>query len=251
VTAGNLAELDGPANFRDLGGYPTAGGGETRRGRLYRSDSLSYLSDRDVGALRDELGVRTVIDLRAGHEVDEYGHGPLAAHVRQLHLPIVDQTREPPAPRRLIRRAPKFQQLDEIYTFMLREYAARFGAVLHVIADPANHPLVFHCAAGKDRTGLVAALVLSLCDVPDDLIVSDFAFTESRMPEIIARHTARAEEASSDAEVAAQQYGAQAATMHVVLQTLRDEFGSVAGYVRAAGVTDDEIDALRAALVDG
>jgi len=250
VTAGNLAELDGPANFRDLGGYPTAGGGETRRGRLYRSDSLSYLSDRDVAALR-ELGVRTVIDLRAGHEVDEYGHGPLAAHVQQLHLPIVDQTREPPAPRRLIRRAPKFQQLDEIYAFMLRQYAERFGAVLHVIADPANHPLVFHCAAGKDRTGLVAALVLSLCDVPDDVIVSDFAFTESRMPEIIARHTARAEEASSDAEVAAQQYGAQAATMHVVLQTLRDEFGSVAGYVRAAGVNDDEIDALRAALVDG
>jgi protein-tyrosine phosphatase len=134
---------------------------------------------------------------------------------------------------------------------MLREYAERFGAVLHVIADPANHPLVFHCAAGKDRTGLVAALVLSLCDVPDDVIVSDFAFTESRMPEIIARHTARAEQASSDAEVAAQQYGAQAATMHVVLQTLRDEHGSVAGYVRAAGITDDEIDALRAALVDG
>jgi protein tyrosine/serine phosphatase len=251
VTSNNLAALDGPANFRDLGGYATASGGVTRAGRLYRSDSLSYLSDRDVAALRDELGVRTVIDLRAGHEVEEYGHGPLAAHVQQLHLPIVDQTRDPPTPRRLIRRAPKFQQLDEIYAFMLREYAERFGAVLHVIADPGNHPLVFHCAAGKDRTGLVAALVLSLCDVPDDLIVSDFAFTESRMPEIIARHTARAEEASSDAEVAAQQYGAQAATMHVVLQTLRDEHGSVAGYVRSAGVTDDEIAALRAALVDG
>jgi len=251
VTDGNLAQLDGPANFRDLGGYATASGGLTRTGRLYRSDSLSYLSDRDVAALRDELGVRTVIDLRAGHEVEEYGHGPLAAHVQQLHLPIVDQTRDPPTPRRLIRRAPKFQQLDEIYTFMLREYAERFGAVLHVIADPANHPLVFHCAAGKDRTGLVAALVLSVCDVPDDLIVSDFAFTESRMPEIIARHTARAEQASADAEVAAQQYGAQAATMHVVLQALRDEHGSVAGYVRSTGVTDDEIDALRAALVVG
>jgi protein-tyrosine phosphatase len=133
---------------------------------------------------------------------------------------------------------------------MLREYAERFGAVLHVIADPDNHPLVFHCAAGKDRTGLVAALVLSVCDVPDDLIVSDFAFTESRMPEIIARHTARAEEASSDAEVAAQQYGAQAATMHAVLQSLRDEYESVAGYVRAAGLADDEIDALRTALVE-
>src|SRR3954453_13833403 len=113
----HLAELDGPANFRDLGGYRTARGGVTRRGRLFRSDSLSYLSDRDVAALRDELGVRTVIDLRAGHEGEEYGHGPLAAHARQLHLPIVDQTREPPTPRRLIRRAPKFQTLDEIYGF--------------------------------------------------------------------------------------------------------------------------------------
>jgi protein tyrosine/serine phosphatase len=65
-----LTELDGPANFRDLGGYPTTAGATTRRGRLFRSDSLSYLSDRDVAALRDELGVRTVVDLRAGHEVE-------------------------------------------------------------------------------------------------------------------------------------------------------------------------------------
>ena len=245
----NLSELDGPANFRDLGGYATASGGLTRRGRVFRSDSLSYLSERDVAALRDELGVRTVIDLRAGHEVEEYGHGPLAAHVRQLHLPIVDQTREPPTPRRLIRRAPKFQTLDEIYGFMLREYAERFGAVLRVIADGDNHPLVFHCAAGKDRTGLVAALVLTLCGVPDDAIVTDFAFTESRMPEIIARHTERAEGTARDAEVAGQQYGAQAATMHTVLESVRDEFGSVDAYVRSTGVTEDEIDALRAALV--
>jgi protein tyrosine/serine phosphatase len=250
VSAGNLAELDGPANFRDLGGYTTAAGGTTRRGRLFRSDSLSYLSERDVAALRDELGVRTVIDLRAGHEVEEYGHGPLATHVRQLHLPIVDQTREPPTPRRLIRRAPKFQTLEEIYGFMLREYAERFGLVLRVIADGENHPLVFHCAAGKDRTGLVAALVLSLCGVPDEAIVTDFAFTESRMPEIIARHTAWAEQAAADAEVAGQQYGAQAATMHAVLQSLREEHGSVEAYVRTAGLTGDEVDALRAALVE-
>jgi protein tyrosine/serine phosphatase len=250
VSQRNLAALDGPANFRDLGGYPTAAGGTTRRGRLFRSDSLSYLSDRDVASLRDELGVRTVIDLRAGHEVEEYGHGPLAAHVRQLHLPIVDQTREPPTPRRLIRRAPKFQTLDEIYGFMLREYAQRFGVVLRVIADADNHPLVFHCAAGKDRTGLVSALVLSVCGVADDTIVADFAFTESRMPEIIARHTARAEEAAADAEVAGQQYGAQPATMSTVLEALRTEHGSVEAYVVSTGVTADELTQLRSALVE-
>ena len=196
------------------------------------------------------LGLRTVIDLRAGHEVEQFGHGPLAAHVRQLHLPIVDRTREPRPPTRRCGRAPKLDTLDQIYVFMLREYADRFAVVLRVIADGANHPLVFHCAAGKDRTGLVAALVLSLCGVPDDSIVTDFAFTESRMPEIIARHTAWAERAAADAEVAGQQYGAQAATMHAVLQSLRDEHGSVAAYVLAAGLTTDEIDALRAALVE-
>jgi protein-tyrosine phosphatase len=250
VSIEHLAELDGPANFRDLGGYRTAGDGVTRRGRLFRSDSLSYLSDRDVAALRDELGVRTVIDLRAGHEVEEFGHGPLATHVSQLHLPIVDRTREPSPAEAPVRPGPKLDTLDQIYAFMLREYADRFAVVLRVIADGANHPLVFHCAAGKDRTGLVAALVLSLCGVPDESIVTDFAFSESRMPEIIARHTAWAERAAAAAEVAGQQYGAQAATMHAVLQTLRDEHGSVEAYVLAAGLTTDEIDALRVALVE-
>jgi protein-tyrosine phosphatase len=246
----HLAELDGPANFRDLGGYRTERGGVTRRGRLFRSDSLSYLSNRDVAALRDELGVRTVIDLRAGHEVEEFGHGPLAAHVQQLHLPIVDRTREPASADAPVRQGPKLDTLDQIYGFMLGEYADRFAVVLRVIADRENHPLVFHCAAGKDRTGLVSALVLSLCGVPDESIVSDFAFTESRMPEIIARHTAWAERAAAEAEVAGQQYGAQAATMHAVLQALREEHGSVEAYVLAAGLTTDEIEALRAALVE-
>jgi protein tyrosine/serine phosphatase len=139
--------------------------------------------------------------------------------------------------------------IGDIYTFMLREYAERFGAVLRVIADPAAHPLVFHCAAGKDRTGLVAMLVLELCGVPDETVVADFAFTESRMPEVIARHTARA--ASDEAvEVAAQQFGAEAVTMQAVLATLREHHGSVESYVRSTGVDDDEIDALRTALVE-
>lgn len=250
MSSERLADLDGPANFRDLGGFPTAGGGRVRSGHLFRSDSLSFLSDRDVARLREEYGVRTVVDLRAGHEVEEHGHGPLSAHVRQLHLPIVDQTREPPTLRKLIRRAPKFQTLDQIYGFMLEEYAERFGSVLRVIADPTTHPLVFHCAAGKDRTGLVAALVLGVCGVPDDLIVADFAFTESRMPEIIARHVTRAVEDDRVAEVTGQQYGAQAATMTAVLDSVRNRHGSIEGYVRAAGVAPDAIDRLRETLVE-
>ena len=85
-----LVPLEGPANFRDLGGHVLADGRRIRTGRVYRSDSLSGLTAADVERLRHDLGIRTVIDLRAGHEVEEYGHGALQPHVRQLHLPIVD-----------------------------------------------------------------------------------------------------------------------------------------------------------------
>jgi len=250
VTSADVMDLDGPANFRDLGGYPTLDGRTTQRGRVFRSDSLSFLSDRDIARLRDDWGVRTVIDLRAGHEVEEHGHGPLSEHVRQLHLPIVDQTREPPQPRKLLRRAPKFQTLDQIYAFMLKEYADRFGTVLRAIASTGAAPVVFHCAAGKDRTGLVSMLLLGVCNVADELIVADFSLTEARMPEIVARHTARAEANDRLPEVAGQQYGAQPTTMQTVLQELRAAHGSVEAYVRGAGVGDETIGRIRALLLD-
>lgn len=248
MTAADPIDLDGPANFRDLGGYATADGGETRPGRVFRSDSLSYLSDRDLERLRVEHGVRTVIDLRAGHEVTDHGHGPLSAHVRQLHLPIVDQTREPDPARPRPQRS--LDTLDQIYGFMLDEYADRFGAVLGKIAAPDAAPVVFHCAAGKDRTGLVSMLLLGLCDVSDELIVTDFARTETRMPEIIARHGARAAATGREPEVAGQQYGARPDTMRAVLAALRAEHGSVAGYVRAAGVDDATAGRLQRLLLD-
>jgi protein-tyrosine phosphatase len=174
----------------------------------------------------------------------------LSAHVRQLHLPIVDQTREPPQPRKLLRRAPKFQTLDQIYGFMLKEYSDRFGMVLRAIASPGAQPVVFHCAAGKDRTGLVSMLVLGLCNVADELIVADFAVTETRMPEIIARHTSRAEASDRLPEVAGQQYGAQPTTMLAVLAALRAEHGSIEGYVRGCGVDDETIERLRDVLLE-
>lgn len=249
MTADRLVALQGPANFRDLGGHPTTAGHRVRRGRVYRSDSLSGLSAADVELLRQEIGIRTVIDLRAGHEVEDYGHGPLASHVRQLHLPIVDQTREPPLPTRRERKALKFQTLDEIYLFMLREYGDRFAAVVRVIADGDTHPIVFHCAAGKDRTGLTAALVLGLCGVPDDLIVADFAFTEARMPTIIARHHERAAGTEAAVEVAGQQYGAQALTMSTVLAALRDQYSSIEDYMKSVGLESSVIADLRATMV--
>jgi protein-tyrosine phosphatase len=263
-----LVALDGPANFRDLGGHTTTDGGTIRAGRVFRSDSLSYLSGADVEALRDRLGIRTVIDLRSPPEVGDHGHGPLSLLVDQRHMPIVDQTRQVVTRRLRFRRQQQFQRIDEIYLHMLSTYGDRFGLVLKVIADADRHPLVFHCAAGKDRTGLVAALVLGLCDVPDEDIAADFAYTESRMPEIIARNTERTGAAPptagagtdatptdvtggevTGAEVTGQQYGALPAAMMTVLEQIRERHGSLADYAVRIGLSVDDIDDLRAALV--
>ncbi len=248
-----LLGLDGPANFRDLGGHRTEAGGRLRSGRVFRSDSLSYLSDADVGALRDRVGIRTVIDLRSPPEVGDHGHGPLSALVDQRHMPIVDQTKPEDAPRFRIRRQPQFQRIDEIYLHMLDAFGERFGAVIRVIAEADRHPLVFHCAAGKDRTGLVSALVLGACEVPDEDIAADFAYTEMRMPEIIARNTERLggiEGVKTGAEVTGQQYGAQPGAMLTVLEQLRDRHGSLAAYLGSVGVTSAAVEALRRALVE-
>ena len=245
-----LVPLDGPANFRDPGGYETRDGGRVRVGRVFRSDSLSYMSGADVAHVVEGLGLRTVIDLRAGHEVDEFSHGPLEAEgIRFCHLPIVDETREPPeAERGSAQQGPL--GLDEIYLLMLERFAGRFAAVLEVIADAEHQPLVFHCAAGKDRTGLVAALVLGLLDVDPEVIAADYAMTAERMPVMIGRHRERRARLGAAVEVAQQHYEARADAMHAVLAELVATHGSVEHYVLDAGVERSAVISLRAALLE-
>jgi len=238
-------DLEACFNFRDIGGYGTADGRVVRWGQVFRSDSLHRLTSADCRELA-ALGVRTVVDLRSTEELGE-GRYAAADEVAFHHVPLFEGDALPFTP--TAHDGPEPPD-GEVYLAIAHDDfgATAVVAALECIAR-GEHPVVFHCAAGKDRTGLVAALVLTLCGVPDDAIVTDFAFTESRMPEIIARHTERAEGTARDAEVAGQQYGAQAATMHTVLESVRDEFGSVDAYVRSTGVTESEIDALRAALV--
>lgn len=244
-----LIPLDGPANFRDLGGYETREGRRVRSGRVFRSDSLSYMSDGDVAYVVEVLGLRTVIDLRAGHEVDEFSHGPLeAAGITSHHLPIVDETRPAPADDDAL--DPRYLTLDEIYLMMLARFGGRFATVLAVLADADCHPLVFYCAAGKDRTGLVAALVLGLLDVAPDVIAADYALTAERMPVIIERHRARQARFGDTAEVAHQAYGAHEAAMRRVLTELVAAHGSVERYVLEAGVEASAVASLRAALLE-
>jgi protein-tyrosine phosphatase len=216
---------------------------------LFRSDSLASLSETDVRYMIETLALRTAIDLRAGHEVDEHPHRPVVdAGIVMHHRPIVDETR-----RRGV-DAPTELQLDEIYVMMLERFGDRIATVVELIADADGHPAVFFCAAGKDRTGLVSAMVLGALGVPDETIAGDYAFTDGVLPVLAERNRARAVARGAEAEVQLDAYGqalatAEAATMLSVLTRLRAGHGSVEGYLEHHGLAPAAAASLRAGLL--
>ncbi len=228
-------------NLRDVGGLPTAGGGVTRAGWLYRSDSLGQLAEADREAFA-ALGVQTLIDLRRAAELDEYGRAPAWACANWRHIPLD----YPPW------RAEDYSAEVGVVAYLVDRYleivelaATGVVAAVRLIADPASGPTLVHCLGGRDRTGVVVALVLSLVGVDEDTIAADYARTESAT----ARYEAWAR-VHRPAEADLPDYLARCpeAAIRGVLRELTDRYGSVAGYLVAHGLTPDEIAALRAKL---
>ncbi|PWR21672.1 tyrosine-protein phosphatase [Zavarzinia compransoris] len=234
--------LDGAFNFRDLGGLPAAGGYRIRHGRLHRSDTLQALSAADVGYLRQAVGLRTVIDLRLAPEVAEEGRGPLGRHgdIRYFNLPLGMASAEGLAP-------------DEILTALYLSCLAPGSALpraLERVAEHADEPLVFHCAAGKDRTGLLAAVILRLLRVGEAEILADYQATAANMPRIIERFGGWPRYRDHIASMPAAVYAADAPSFLRFLAALDETYGGAEGWARANGVADETVARLRAALLE-
>lgn len=166
-------EFERLCNFRDLGGYVGHGGATVRWGRLYRSDSLAKMSDDDVRRFR-ELGIRTVVDLRYPWEVDRSGRVPDSAGVAYHNLSIEHRPYDQAA------LGPEVDPVDYLadrFAEVVEDGVAELREVVEVITTDDSAPLVFHCASGKDRTGIVAALVLALLGVSEADVATDFALT--------------------------------------------------------------------------
>jgi protein-tyrosine phosphatase len=174
--------FEGCFNFRDLGGYPTVDGRRTRWRRLFRADGLGRLTESDFAALAS-LGIVTVIDLRTILEADTQGRFPTDRDGVAYHpLPLTDTL---PGEE----ETPDWDSasfVSERYLSMLAEGTATVTSALGLLADPLNQPAVFHCSVGKDRTGVLAALVLGFLGVPDEIIVDDYALSYASMLEILA-----------------------------------------------------------------
>ena len=242
-----LVALEAVHNFRDLGGYETADGRTTLWRTLYRADGLYRLTPADVAAL-EPLGLRTVIDLRSAPELDERGRFPVDAHpVVFHHLPIVDKTWAHGD-------APEYERDEDFliwaYQDMLTVGAPRFAKAFEVLAAPGALPAVFHCAAGKDRTGLLAAMLLGSLGVSHSDIVADYALTVEGM-ERFREWAAREwpEWTERMATVPPAYTAALPEAMSHILDELRAEHGTIRAYVRSIGVTDGTLATLESVLL--
>ena len=238
--------LAGCVNFRDLGGYPAADGRSIRWRQLFRADGLTRLDEDDCAQLAD-LGLATVIDLRTNGEVEQRGRFPEDAfEVEYHHLPLTDVL--PPTEDLSRYDEPAF--VTTRYQQLFSEGSSSLTRAVQLLAEPGALPAVFHCSAGKDRTGVLAALVLGFLGVPREVIVEDYALSAEAMTALLER--LKQEYAESVAEVeryAPAVISVSPQTMAAFLDSLEADHGSFDDLARSLGVTD-AVAQLRAMLLE-
>ena len=242
-------ELEGADNTRDLGGLAVAGGGRTRFRRLLRAGTLQDLTAGDVAYLTEDLGIRTVVDLRLTDEATREGSALSSIPaVRYFSLPLSSAGNV----RSDIVADGAEMDIVGHYVALLESSAANIVAAARIFADDRSGPAIFHCAAGKDRTGVLAAVVLDAAGVGREAIIADYALTGQRMKQISARLLGLA----TYRDMRALSRGVKGAatadeeSMAAFLDELHRRYGSGAGYLTAHGLSAGDLAALRAALVE-
>ncbi len=220
-------------------------------GVLLRADTLQELTPQDVTVLRD-WGLRTIIDLRTPIEADLEGRGPLADEpIAYANLPFMPDELLVPGndkARELIVAERRESDRVEHYLNYLKYAGDRVLGAVRLVASPDGPPALFHCAAGKDRTGVLAALLLDAVGVEREAIVADFALTNERLERIGGRLRRMSTYANYTGTLTLNDMSADPQTMTDVLAALDKDFGGAAGWLTTAGLTTNELASLRAAL---
>lgn len=238
-------ELEGCFNFRDLGGYPTADGRRMRWRRLFRSDALHHLTERDIERLGGELGIGRVVDLRSTGEIQAEGRGRLASQpIHFHHLPLFDGE----IPDEQKRSADELTLADRY--LMMAEFAKGPIAKVIVTLAESEAPAVYHCAAGKDRTGVISAVLLGVLGVRDEIIVADYAASQEQLDAVIERLLSAEGYQEMLQALPEDTMHANPETMVRLLEQLRERYESMEGYAAAIGVPESALQALRKRLLE-
>ena len=238
--------VEGTYNIRDLGGYE-AEGGQTRWRQILRADALHRLDDAGVAALIEQ-GVRTVIDLRHGHEL-ETAVNPFstAGGVDYLNISLFEQLTPPAAG--IDESGRQTNVLLELYKLALANRQSAIRDVIATIAEAPEGAVLFHCTAGKDRTGIIAALLLAAHGVDAQTIGEDYAVTAQMIAPMIDDLIAGAQARGADVAAFRLLLGSAPETMAAFLEHLDESYGGAETYLASAGITSEQRERLRQRFV--
>lgn len=242
-----VVPLEGGSNFRDFGGYRAADGAIVRRGLVFRSAHLGGLTDADRAAL-DKLGVRTIVDLRGVNEAAETPHliEGLACKVVGAHIePQLGEQLRAGVENGTLTPFVVMDLLTDHYRDYPRRCAPGFRTLFTTLSDGTHRPLVFHCTAGKDRTGFASALLLSLLGVPWDDVMEDYLRTN----ELWTGHVGRYPELDLDIRAAIVE--ARRPYLEAAFAAVREDYGSAEAFAeKALGIDAKARERLKAELLE-
>ncbi|MCQ1571844.1 tyrosine-protein phosphatase [Neorhizobium galegae] len=236
-----LIALEGAHNVRDLGGYQTSNGGLTRWRSILRGDALHALSEADIDTLLDN-GLTTVIDLRNAHEIAAEAN-PFTGHakVRYHNTPLFSAL----APVEMMANAVLSFNMGDRYCQAIDDCQPAIAEVLKTIADAPEGAVLFHCSAGKDRTGVISALLLANAGVDETTIVEDYALTATISGPLIARLRDRALGRGTPAALVDIVLASEPRSMRQALDHIRYRHGGVEAYLSSLGLDETARERLR------
>ncbi len=236
-------ELELVFNFRDLGGIPTVDGRRVRRDLVFRADGLNRLGGADLARVA-ELGLRAVVDLRTLDEQEAHGTFPVDDHpVNFHHLPLIEKLWDLEDPG--VHADPSGYLLER-YIEIAENAGAMLRRLFELIADEEHLPIVFHCAAGKDRTGVAAAVLLDALGVDTERIAHDYGMSGAASRQFM--EWARRTDPAWWAELQGQPdvfRDAPPSVMVALLGELTERFGSLEGWRRESGIDDELVGGVR------
>jgi protein-tyrosine phosphatase len=250
-----VLRLEGVRNFRDLGGYPTADGLITAWDQVFRADSVSFLTHEGWKEMA-KLNIKRVYDLRRQNERDQWPTIEHGLGHEVIHLPVGPQAAEMTLVEWFIHRGPDANwdasYVAETYRDNLRTWPDVFARLITDLASVEHRPAVFHCTAGKDRTGIAAALLLEVLGVDREHILDDYELTNvTRSEARIAELRPDLEAAGIDVDVVRPYLSAPREALNATMDWLAEEYGGAEAYLAAGGVSDETFALLRTELLTG
>ncbi len=246
----SLPALQGIHNFRAVGPYALSGGRRLRPGMVFRSGAPERMTEADRAVLADSIGLRLIIDLRHPDEF-EYGgrEHPLSDRVTWLS-PFPESTRQQdliaelnglygagPSPSR--------------YLHYLLIGGERWARIFRLLAEPASYPLLVHCTAGKDRTGVLVGMLMELLGASDDDIAREYGLSDASLERLIDYLLASGRQLEGTREEIRERLATPPERMAGFIALLRERYGGAEPYLRSHGVNSDEISSIRQILSDG